>query len=93
MSIEVDRCFMHNESGPPSSHVAPIGNDNAEGNSGGDAPELNLNTAKYGAWYDWRKLYEHLEGDAKASVEELTESSIESSNKSDSEELKWLSCQ
>lgn len=42
------RCFMHDESGPPSTHGAPPGNQNAIGNSGGGAPVGNANARKYG---------------------------------------------
>lgn len=66
----VDHCFMHDDSGPPSSHGAPPKNDNAIGNSGGGAPIGNYNAATYHGWSDPELHYERLEGDAKSWVEE-----------------------
>lgn len=56
---------------------APEGNDHAEGNPGGGAPELNLNAATaHGMWGDWQKVYERLPLDSKAYIERLTESTV-----------------
>jgi hypothetical protein len=76
---DVNRCFMHDESGPPRSHGAPLGNDNAEGNPGGGAPSGNFNAGTHGAWSDWRKHYDRLVGDAKEYVDDLTNACIEKS--------------
>ena len=43
VGAESARCFLHDESGPPSSHGAPTGNDNAVGNAGGGASDGNTN--------------------------------------------------
>lgn len=47
-----DRCFMHDETGPPSSHGAPLDNTNAVENTGGGAPPLNTNAQIHGAFGD-----------------------------------------
>lgn len=65
-------CFMHDSSGPPSSHGAPAGNQNAGGNAGGGAPELNFNAGTHGGFSDWEKHYERLVGDDKRRVDERT---------------------
>jgi hypothetical protein len=69
-------CFIHSDGGPPSSHGAPPGNDNAVGNSGGGAPEGNFNAGIHAGFSDWRKHYERLTPDAKAWVDEHAESLI-----------------
>lgn len=48
----VDHCFLHDDSGLPSSHGVPPENHNAVGNSGGSAPTGNCNAAKYHDWSD-----------------------------------------
>ena len=58
-------CFLHDESGPPSTHGAPLGNDNAVGNSGGGAPRLNSNAEIHGGFGEWRKVYDRLDGKTK----------------------------
>lgn len=69
-------CFMHDWDGPPSSHGAPLGNNNAVGNSGGGAPKGNFNAGIHAGFSDWRKHYERLWGEAKEWVDELTEDYI-----------------
>lgn len=69
-------CFMHDRSGPPSSHGAPLRNNNAVGNSGGGAPPLNFNAEVHAGFSDWEKHYERLWGDAKEWVDELTKDYI-----------------
>lgn len=73
-------CFMHDGSGPPSSHGAPPGNDNAVGNSGGGPPRLNTNAMKYGSWNDPLKVYERLDGEERARADELQRDYRERSN-------------
>lgn len=53
-------CFIHSGNGPPSSHGAPEGSQNALGNSGGGAPKNNLNAATHCGWSDPLKHYERL---------------------------------
>lgn len=55
------------------------GNDYAVGNDGG-APELNTNAQSHGGWGDWRTVYERLEGDRKAWVDELAECHIDNAD-------------
>lgn len=69
-------CFMHDLSGPPSSHGAPLGNDNAVGNSGGGAPPLNSNAVVHAGFSNWEKHYERLRGEAKKWVDEIAEDHI-----------------
>lgn len=71
------RCFMHDSSGPPSSHGAPHGNDNAVGNSGGGAPVLNFNAGTHAGFSDVEKHYQRLWGDAKEWVDELAADYVE----------------
>lgn len=86
-----DQCqlpLIHDESGPPRLHGAPLGNDNAEGNSGGGAPIRNFNAGTHGAWSDWRKHYDRLVGDAKEHIDELTMAYIEKSKADLSEDVR-----
>lgn len=76
---EDTRCFMHDESGPPSSHGAPKGNQNAVGNSGGGAPVRNTNAKKYGSWCDPLKEYDRLDDQGQAFVEELVRDTVDRS--------------
>lgn len=77
---EADLCFMHDSSGPPRSHSAPTGNENAVGNSGGGAPRLNTNAAKHHGWSDPDKHYQRLEGDGKTWVDDRIAWYIEQAN-------------
>lgn len=69
-------CFMHSDGGPPSSHGAPSGNDNAVGNSGGGAPKGNFNAGIHAGFSDWRKHYERLAPDAREWADKYAESLI-----------------
>ena len=72
------KCDKHGgASTGPRDTTALEGNNHAEGNAGGGAPEGNTNAVTYGAWCDWRKAYDRLSGDARSEVDELTESHIE----------------
>lgn len=75
---EDTNCFMHSGNGPPKSHGAPAGNDNAVGNSGGGAPEGNINSYKHGGRADALKHYHRLGGPALEEAEEHVESLVES---------------
>lgn len=69
---EREHCYLHGDGGgTPPGHGAPVGNDNAVGNSGGGAPKGNMNALKYGAWCDSGMLYDRLEGEAKEWVDML----------------------
>jgi hypothetical protein len=72
-------CFMHDESGPPSSHGGQPGNKNAVGNSGGGAPPLNANAVIHAGFSDPEKHYQRLEGEAKEWVDDLADSITEQS--------------
>lgn len=74
-----DRCFMHDASGPPSNHGAPLGNDNAVGNAGGGAPAENTNAVIHGGFCDTALLGERLSGPAREAADERAESAIEQS--------------
>lgn len=68
------RCKYHGgaSTGPTdTSHLE--GNNYAEGNPGGGAPEGNTNAEIHGGFSDWRTAYERFEGDTKAHVEALRE--------------------
>lgn len=70
-----EHCYLHGDGGStPPGHGAPVGNDNAVGNSGGGAPKGNMNAFKYGAWCDSGMLYDRLRGEAKEWVDELVDS-------------------
>lgn len=64
-------CFMHDGAGTPPRHGAPLGNQNAVGNSGGGAPPRNTNAEKYGSWNDPLKEYDRFDDRSKEFVEEL----------------------
>lgn len=66
------RCRLHGGAGG-----APKGNQNAVGNAGGGAPELNRNSWKHGGFADTKKLDARLAGDAREHVDTLAESMIE----------------
>ena len=67
---EREHCYLHGDGGgTPPGHGAPVGNDNAVGNSGGGAPKGNTNALKYGGWCDPGKLYDRLQGEAKEWVD------------------------
>lgn len=64
---------------PPLSHGAPRENENAVGNSGGGAPELNFNAGTHGGFSDWKRHYERLAEDDKRRVDERTAGYIDCS--------------
>lgn len=66
------RCKFHGgaSTGPTETGYLE-GNDHAEGNAGGSAPELNTNAATSGAWCDWEKAYERFDDDTRAWVDRL----------------------
>ena len=69
-----ERCKYHGglSTGPTdTSHLE--GNNYAEGNPGGGAPEGNTNAEIHGGFSDWRKAYERLDDDTKAYVDKLRE--------------------
>ena len=69
-----EHCYLHGDSGgTPPGHGAPVGNDNAVGNSGGGAPKGNTNALKYGGWCDSGKLYDRLRGEAKEWVDTMVD--------------------
>lgn len=69
---------MHEEGGSPSSHGAPTGNSNAEGNAGGGAPNGNMNAVKHGAYADHRRFYEDILDDRyREFVNEIFEDYVE----------------
>lgn len=68
---EGEYCFMHSGNGTPPGHGAPIGNQNAVGNSGGGAPVGNTNAEVYGSWSDPLKEYDRLDGEKKEYVDRL----------------------
>ena len=69
-----DHCYLHGDGGgTPPGHGAPVGNDNAVGNSGGGAPKGNTNALKYGGWCDSGKLYDRLRGEAKEWVDTMVD--------------------
>lgn len=75
-----DRCRFHGgaSTGPKdTSHLE--GNNHAKGNSGGGAPELNTNAQQSGAWSDWRNVYERLDGEQLARVDEIAASALDCS--------------
>lgn len=75
---EHGKCDKHGgASTGPQDTTALEGNDHAEGNAGGGAPEGNFNAGTYGAWCDWRKAYERFEGETKAYIDKLAESYVE----------------
>lgn len=68
---------MHSGDGPPKSHGAPAGNDNAVRNSGGGAPLPNSNAVKHAGRSDTLKHYHRLIGDAKEFADELLAALVE----------------
>jgi len=66
------RCKFHGgaSTGPDNTEYLE-GNDFAEDNSGGGAPEGNTNARIHGGFSDWRKAYGRFEGDTKAYVDRL----------------------
>jgi hypothetical protein len=58
-----DRCFMHQEDGPPDRHGAPEGNQNGQGNDSGGAPEGNDNAKKHGFHTAVRRRLERFDED------------------------------
>ena len=82
---ESDLCFMHDGGSPPG-HGAPVGNDNAAGNSGGGAPQGNANAVKYHGWSDPNIHYNRLEGEAKKWVDDRTNWYVELASADLSEE-------
>jgi hypothetical protein len=55
------------------------GNDYAEDNLGGGAPERNDNSVTHNGWADPDKFYDRLEGEKKEYVDELAECYVEES--------------
>lgn len=72
------RCKFHGggSTGPEdTSHLE--GNDYAEGNPGGGAPELNTNAqTANGIWNNWRKVYERLPEERRAYIDRLVEETV-----------------
>lgn len=66
------RCRFHGgaSTGPSdTSHLE--GNDHAEGNPGGGAPEGNANAKIHGGFSDWRKAYERFDDETRAYVDRI----------------------
>jgi hypothetical protein len=67
-----DRCKFHGgaSTGPDSTaHLA--GNDHADGNAGGGAPEGNTNAKTHGGFADWEQAYERFDRETRAWVDRL----------------------
>jgi len=69
---DADRCYLHREDGPPDSHGAPEGNDNAVGNAGGQPPAGNANATSHELFSDRDIYYQRLDTDRQAWVFDLT---------------------
>lgn len=72
-------CFLHDESGPPSSHGAPEGNDHAVGNAGGGAPAQNTNAEIHGGFADLELLAERLDDSEQEHVDRLAAAAVDRS--------------
>lgn len=68
---------MHDATGPPSSHGAPTGNQNAVGNSGGGALPLNFNAGTHAGFSSVDKHYRRLYGEAKEEIDRLAAGYVE----------------
>jgi hypothetical protein len=70
VSSRGDRCFLHDQDGPPADYGAPEGNTNALRNDGGPPP-ANGNAERHGLYADRSKYYRRLDDDEQAWIDAL----------------------